>query len=87
VLGAEIKQHRRRLGLSSKELAGLVGVDADTVERWESGELRVPRSVRLRLLLGRLELRHREMLSSPDGLREWNGWLDEGRAATADELD
>jgi transcriptional regulator with XRE-family HTH domain len=83
VLGAEIKQHRRRLGLSSMELAGLVGVDADTVKRWESGELRVPRSVRLRVLLGRLEIRHREILSSPDGLREWKGWLDEGRAATA----
>jgi len=87
VLGAEIKQHRWRLGLSSKELARLVGADADTVERWESGELRVPRSVRLRVLLGRLEIRHREMLSSPDGLREWKGWLDEGRAETADELD
>jgi transcriptional regulator with XRE-family HTH domain len=87
VLGAEIKQHRRRLGLSSKELAGLVGVDADTVERWESGELRVPRSVRLRVLLGRLETKQREMQSSPDGLREWTGWLDEGRAKTEDELD
>jgi hypothetical protein len=69
------------------ELAKIVGVDADTVKCWESGELRVPRSVRLRVLLGRLEIRHREMLSSTDGLRDWKGWLDEGRAATADELD
>jgi transcriptional regulator with XRE-family HTH domain len=78
VLGAEIKHYRRRLGLSSKELARLVGVNADTVELWESGELRVPRSVRLRVLLGRLEIRHREMLSSPDGLSAWKGWLDKG---------
>jgi DNA-binding XRE family transcriptional regulator len=34
---------RRRAGLSQGELAELVGVDASTISRWESGE-RAPRS-------------------------------------------
>ncbi len=75
MLGDEIKRHRQRLGLSSKTLARLVGVAPDTVDGWESGELKVPRSVRLRVALERLEIRHREMLSSPGGLREWDFWL------------
>ena len=77
MLGNEIKQHRQRLGLSSKKLARLVGVAPDTVDGWESGELKVPRSVRLRVALERLEIRHREMLNSPGGLREWDLWLEQ----------
>ncbi len=77
MLGNEIKHHRQRLGLSSKTLARLVGVAPDTVDGWESGELKVPRSVRLRVALERLEIRHREMLSSSGGLSEWDLWLEQ----------
>ena len=91
MLGDEIKHQRLRLGLSSGDLARLVGVDASTVEGWECGLLRVPRSVRLRLLLGRLEIRHREKLCSPGGLAEWKSWLErnllEIRSETARESD
>ena len=90
MLGNEIKHHRGRLGLSSKKLARLVGVAPDTVDGWESGELKVPRSVRLRVALERLEIRHREMLSSPGGLREWDLWLEQfllrGRSHIRDVL-
>jgi transcriptional regulator with XRE-family HTH domain len=66
MLGNEIKQHRQRLGLSTKELARLVGVAPVTVDGWESSDLKVPRSVRLRVALERLEIRHREA--------EFAGW-------------
>ena len=75
MLGNEIKHHRQMLGLSTQNLARLVGVAPDTVDRWESGELSVSRSVRMRVVLERLEIRHREMLSSPGGLCEWEIWL------------
>jgi DNA-binding XRE family transcriptional regulator len=77
MLGNEIRHYRQRLGLSNKTLARLVGVAPDTVDGWESGELQVPRSVRLRVVLERLEIRHREMLSSPGGLRQWARWLEQ----------
>ena len=90
MLGSEIRHYRQRLGLSSKTLARLVGVAPDTVDRWESGELQVPRCVRLRVVLGRLEIRHREMLSSPGGLREWALRLEQlllkGRSDITDAL-
>ena len=44
MLGNEIKHHRQRMGLSTKELARLVGVAPVTVDGWESGELKVPRA-------------------------------------------
>ena len=47
------------------------------MDGWESDELKVPRSVRLRVALERLGIRHREMLSSPGGLREWDLWLEQ----------
>ena len=75
MLGSEIKHHRQRLGLTTKDLARLADVAPDTVDRWESGELSVPRSVRLRVVLERLEIRQREILSSPGGLLEWKIWL------------
>jgi DNA-binding XRE family transcriptional regulator len=90
MLGNDIRHYRQRLGLSSKTLARLVGVAPDTVDSWESGELQVPRSVRLRVVLERLEIRHREMLSSPGGLCEWALWLEqlllEGRSDITDAL-
>ena len=37
-LGENIKQARENLGMSQKTLAGLLGVQAQTVWRWEKGE-------------------------------------------------
>ena len=37
-LGEEIKQARDNLGMSQKTLAGLLGVQTQTVWRWEKGE-------------------------------------------------
>ena len=68
MLGNEIKHHRQRLGLSSKTLARLVGVAPDTVDGWESGELQVPRCVRLRVVLGAPG-------NKAPGDAEFAGWL------------
>jgi transcriptional regulator with XRE-family HTH domain len=38
------QQRRKEMGLSLAELGGLVGVDASTLYRWESGEFE-PRSI------------------------------------------
>ena len=37
--GAEIRSLRKRLGMTQEELAKLLGVTANTVARWERGEL------------------------------------------------
>lgn len=37
--GAEIKTLRKRLGMTQEEFAKLLGVTANTVARWERGEL------------------------------------------------
>ena len=39
-LGLRIASKRRRLGLSQKALAALLGIDEATVRRWERGEIR-----------------------------------------------
>lgn len=38
--GKDIKQIRKRLGFTQKELADLVGVDQVSVNRWENGKRR-----------------------------------------------
>ena len=51
LLPTELRARRQRLGLSQAQLAGQLGVAANTVARWERGELRAshPRSVLRRL--------------------------------------
>jgi transcriptional regulator with XRE-family HTH domain len=39
-LGLRIAAKRRRLGLSQKALAALLGIDEGTIRRWERGEIR-----------------------------------------------
>lgn len=45
--GSELKQKRENLGLTQTELADILGVKMNTVYRWESGILSVPKSIEL----------------------------------------
>lgn len=45
--GKELKQKRENLGLTQTELAEILGVKMNTVYRWESGILSVPKSIQL----------------------------------------
>jgi len=44
-LAERIRWLRAKLGLSQKEFANLVGKSLRTVQRWESGEVTIPKSV------------------------------------------
>lgn len=37
-MGAKIRQYRERAGLTQKQLAAAVGVDASAVSYWEGGQ-------------------------------------------------
>ena len=45
--GKELKQKRENLELTQTELADILGVKMNTVYRWESGILSVPKSIEL----------------------------------------
>jgi DNA-binding XRE family transcriptional regulator len=45
--GNELKTKRENLGLTQTELADTLGVKMNTVYRWESGILAVPKSIEL----------------------------------------
>ena len=45
--GKELKQKRENLGLTQTGLANILGVKMNTVYRWESGILSVPKSIEL----------------------------------------
>ena len=45
--GKELKQKREKLELTQTELADILGVKMNTVYRWESGILSVPKSIEL----------------------------------------
>ena len=45
--GSELKAKRESLGLTQTELADILGVKMNTVYRWESGILSVPKSIEL----------------------------------------
>ncbi|MBI3977409.1 MAG: helix-turn-helix domain-containing protein [Chloroflexi bacterium] len=47
--GAKLRQRRLALGLSQEKLAQLLGVSANTIARWERGEL----GIRHPAMLGR----------------------------------
>lgn len=45
--GNQLKAIREKLGLTQTELADILGVKMNTVYRWESGILSVPKSIEL----------------------------------------
>ena len=45
--GKALKNKREKLGLTQTELADILGVKMNTVYRWESGILTVPKSIEL----------------------------------------
>ena len=45
--GKELKEKREKLDLTQTELADILGVKMNTVYRWESGILSVPKSIEL----------------------------------------
>jgi DNA-binding transcriptional regulator YiaG len=47
--GKELKKKREALKLTQTELANILGVKMNTVYRWESGILTVPKSIALAL--------------------------------------
>jgi DNA-binding transcriptional regulator YiaG len=53
--GTEVRQVRKRLRLTQREFAGRVGVNPNTVARWERGELTVGSTAAILIrLLGQL---------------------------------
>lgn len=68
--GAELREKRRALRLTQQQLAEALGVEKNTVARWERGELR-PQSPRmLRLALIGLEQERLAELIAEGGLED-----------------
>lgn len=59
----EFKQRRERLGLTQVELANLLGYASNTVSRYETGTLDIPKY--MELVLEALEHRQIEKLKQP----------------------
>ena len=69
----ELRRRRRALGLTQADLANRLAVSANTVARWERGELRVGRPRQVARTLARLE-RTIQIMADPAGglLESWS---------------
>jgi transcriptional regulator with XRE-family HTH domain len=63
VLGKTLRRRRDELGISQSDLARRLGVQQQTVSRWESGGS-LPRPVRILQLAAELEVGHDDLLRS-----------------------
>ena len=45
----QLRSLRRKLGLSQRGLAGLLDYDLRTIQRWEAGDMPIPKVVELAL--------------------------------------
>lgn len=77
-LGTRIARARQDMGLSRRELAAQIGVNASTLESWEHGRV-VPRANKLQTLCGVLNV-------SVAWLLDGEGELFEHEAATGDGI-
>lgn len=70
--GRAIEQLEREFGLSAADLAGALGVNPRTLERWRTGESYPQHEARRRLvaLLG-LHRHLAETFTTPDAIRAW----------------
>lgn len=59
----ELKQRRERLGLTQGELAGELGYASNTISRYETGTLEIPKY--MNLVIDALEKRQIENLKQP----------------------
>lgn len=66
-LGRAIAQHRKDLGLTQDDLAGLVEVDAETISRFERGAV-LPSLTRLQQIATSLKVGLGELLTESSGL-------------------
>ncbi len=55
---SELKKRRERLGLTQTRLARIIGISANTVSRYETGTMVIPKN--MELILEALEKRHIE---------------------------
>ena len=55
-IGEKIKQRRKELGLSAEEIAQKIGVSPATIYRYESGDIKSPRSSVLRPIAEALDM-------------------------------
>jgi len=65
----ELKKRRERLGLTQANFAEAIGISANTVSRYETGTMEIPKS--MDLILEALEKRQIENLKKP--ISEVNG--------------
>jgi transcriptional regulator with XRE-family HTH domain len=59
----ELKKRRERLGFTQTSLAEAIGISANTISRYETGSMTIPKS--MDLLLEALEKRQIEKLQQP----------------------
>lgn len=60
---SELKKRRERLGLTQTSFAETIGISANTVSRYETGTMTIPKN--MELILEALEKRHIEDLQRP----------------------
>ena len=60
---SELKKRRERLGLTQTSFAETIGISANTVSRYETGAMVIPKN--MDLILEALEKRHIEELKQP----------------------
>ncbi len=64
----ELKKRRERLGFTQTSLAEEIGISANTISRYETGSMTIPKS--MDLLLEALEKRQIEKLQQPISPKE-----------------
>lgn len=67
------RRRRKELGLTLAEVGALVGVDSDTVQRWETGTREPRNTVSLRRYAEALQVDPGDLVAEPEPEPEPNG--------------